>query len=107
MKNRSLLAQVLAVNLVLVALTVLAATLVASSKVASLTRPRELAVYAGAIVATLAGNWLLLRGRFGALDQLISTMETIDLAKPPETLPAPGARASAEVQRLQGAFQRM
>jgi two-component system sensor histidine kinase UhpB len=107
MKNRSLLAQVLAVNLVLVAVTVVVATIVAGSQGASLTRGRELIVYTGAIVATLAGNWLLLRGRFGALDRLISTMETIDLAKPPETLPTPVARGSAEVQRLEAAFHRM
>ena len=35
-----------------------------------------------AIAATLLGNWLLLRRRFEPLDELISSMEEIDLAHP-------------------------
>ena len=35
-----------------------------------------------ALVATLLGNWLLLRRRFIPLDRLISAMEQVDLASP-------------------------
>jgi two-component system, NarL family, sensor histidine kinase UhpB len=106
MKSRSLLAQVLAVNLLLVASTVLVAALTVDLHIASVTKGRELGVFGLAIVATLLGNWLLLRRRFKPLDQLISAMEQIDLAEPVKGV---GRRrgASAEVQRLQAAFQRM
>ena len=60
-----------------------------------------------AIVATLLGNWLLLRRRFEPLDRLISSMEEIDLATP--SAPSSGAPQadSAEVRRLDAAFERM
>jgi two-component system sensor histidine kinase UhpB len=106
MKSRSLLAQVLAVNLLLVAVTVLVATLAVDAQVTSITRGREVFVFGAAVIATLLGNWLLLRRRFAPLDQLIRTMETVDLSAP--NAPAthePGA--SAEVERLDGAFNRM
>jgi two-component system sensor histidine kinase UhpB len=107
MKSRSLLAQVLAVNLLLVAVTVLVATVVVDVHVAGGVRGREAVVLGLAIVATLLGNWLLLRRRFSPLDELISSMERIDLAAPPQ-LPAPRrAFASAEVTRLEAAFRRM
>ena len=51
--------------------------------------------------ATLLGNWLLLRRRFEPLDQLISSMEQIDLAKPEQRdVPVRRGSDSAEVQRL-------
>jgi len=106
MKPRSLLAQVLAVNLLLVAGTMLVATVAVDAHLASLTRGREAAVLGLAILATLLGNWLLLHRRFQPLDRMISAMEQIDLA-------APGTKAgrargdSAEVERLDAAFDRM
>jgi two-component system, NarL family, sensor histidine kinase UhpB len=105
MKSRSLLAQVLAVNLLLVAATVLVATVAVDAHLTTVTRGREALVLGLAIVATLLGNWLLLRRRFAPLDRMISDMEQIDLARP---LHSPGKRSdSAEVQRLDAAFQRM
>ena len=41
---------------------------------------REMAVLGLALVATLLGNWLLLRRRFIPIERLISAMEQIDLA---------------------------
>ena len=80
MKSRPLLAQVLAVNLLLVAATVLVATIALNSHVANLPRGREAIVFGLATVATLAANWLLLHRRFRPLDELISEMERMDLS---------------------------
>ena len=104
LKSRTLLAQVLAVNLLLIGATALVATIVVDAQphVAG----RDLLVLGGAMVASLLGNWFLLRRRFQPLDELISTMETVDLSAP-----APASLTkrldSAEVRRLKLAFGRM
>ncbi len=105
--SRSLLAQVLAVNLLLVAATVLVATLVVDVRVDSVPRGREALVFGLATVATLLGNWLLLRRRFNPLDELISAMEEIDFAAPHQVSIPRRALDSAEVKRLEAAFRRM
>jgi two-component system sensor histidine kinase UhpB len=107
MKSRPLLAQVLAVNLLLVAATVLVATVALDANLTRVIRGREALVLGLAIVATLLGNWLLLRRRFKPLDQLISSMEQIDLAAPQNGGPPARRSDSAEVQRLELAFGRM
>jgi two-component system sensor histidine kinase UhpB len=107
MKSRSLLAQVLAVNLLLVAGTVLVATIVVDAHLASVVRGREVVVLVLAIVATLLGNWMLLRRRFSPLDQMISSMERVDLAAPQAAAASPARSDSAEVERLDAAFHRM
>lgn len=107
MKSRSLLAQVLAVNLLLVGTTAFVATVAVDERLTKLTRGREALVLALAIIATLAGNWLLLNRRFKPLDDLISSMERIDLANPGHQVPGLRRMDSAEVRRLQGAFHRM
>ncbi|MFL5822773.1 MAG: sensor histidine kinase [Solirubrobacteraceae bacterium] len=106
MKSRSLLAQVLAINLLLIAMTVLVTTVAVDTRAGNLLRGREAITLALAVLATLAGNWLLLRRRFHPLDELISTMETIDLAAPKQARQS-GRRGSDEVRRLQAAFERM
>ena len=80
MKSRSLLAQVLAINLLLVAVTVLVATLALNTHVGHRPHGREALVFGLATVATLLANWLLLHRRFSPLDELISAMERADLA---------------------------
>jgi two-component system sensor histidine kinase UhpB len=107
MKSRSLLAQVLAVNLLLVAGTVLVATVAVDAHFGSLVQGREAFVFALALVATLLGNWLLLRRRFEPLDAMISSMERIDLAAPEAASVTVANPDSAEVQRLDVAFHRM
>jgi len=106
-KSRSLLAQVLAVNLLLVAGTMLVATLVVSAQAGSIPRGREALVLGLAMVATLLGNWLLLHRRFHPLDELISAMERIDLAAPDPLEPVARGLDSADVKRLDAAFRRM
>jgi two-component system sensor histidine kinase UhpB len=106
MKYRSLLAQVLAVNLLLVASTVALATL-AIDRSRLITTGGEAIIFALATIATLLGNWLLLRRRFAPLDEMISAMERVDLAHPETRAPLPAGADSAEVYRLDAAFQRM
>lgn len=105
-KSRSLLAQVLAVNLLLVAGTVLVATIAVNAHLERLFRGREALIFGLAILATLLGNWLLLRRRFEPLDRMISSMEQVDLAAPAHDA-GPARSESAEVQRLNTAFRRM
>jgi two-component system sensor histidine kinase UhpB len=107
MKPRSLLAQVLAVNLLLVASTALLATVVVDAHFTSLTRGREWLVFSLAVLATLLGNWLLLHRRFEPLDRVISAMERLNLSDPGSAAAAPPPRGSAEVRRLDAAFRRM
>jgi two-component system sensor histidine kinase UhpB len=107
MNSRSLLAQVLAVNVLLVAATVLVATVAVDAHLANITRGREVLVFGLALVATLGGNWLLLRRRFEPLDQMISTMERVDLAVPQSPSALPARSESAEVRRLDASFRRM
>jgi two-component system sensor histidine kinase UhpB len=95
------------VNLLLVAATALVATIVVDANLGRAVQGREVIVLALAVIATLAGNWILLRRRFAPLDQLISTMEHVDLAAP-HPLAAVAPRVdSAEVERLDAAFHRM
>jgi two-component system sensor histidine kinase UhpB len=105
--SRPLLAQVLAVNLLLVAGTVLVAALVLDAHSVNILNGQEIPILGAALVATLLGNWLLLHRRFEPLEDLISRMESIDLASSrPQQLALPHAD-SAEVKRLEGAFGRM
>jgi two-component system sensor histidine kinase UhpB len=105
MRPRSLLVQVLLVNILLMATAVLVATLAVSTRT-GVTRGREAVIFALAVLATLLGNWLLLRRRFAPLDEMISAMERVDLAEPSKlSMPAPAD--TTEVLRLDAAFQRM
>jgi two-component system sensor histidine kinase UhpB len=96
---RSLLVQVLAVNVLLIVGTAILVTLAAGGG-------GDRAVIVAALVATLAGNVLLLRRRFLPLDDLVSTMERVDLGHPHGRVPA-RAGGSSEVARLTAAFNRM
>ncbi|HET7050971.1 MAG TPA: hypothetical protein VFI54_22075, partial [Solirubrobacteraceae bacterium] len=60
MKSRSLLAQVLAVNLLLVAATMLVATVALHQHLAGLTENRELLILGLAVLATMLADWILL-----------------------------------------------
>ncbi len=68
---------------------------------------REILILVLGVVATLLGNWLLLRRRFEPLDELISSMERIDLSNPHQNGVTKPRADSAEVRRLDAAFRRM
>jgi len=107
MKSRSLLVQVLSVNVLLVATTSVVAVIALDERVGTALRGREVLVLGLALVATMLGNWLVLRRRFTPLDRLISAMEQIDLATPDRQLGACGRIDSAETHRLEAAINRM
>jgi two-component system, NarL family, sensor histidine kinase UhpB len=107
MKSRSLLTQVLIVNLLLVATTALVAAVAVHANLHGVVRGREAIVLGLALIATMLGNWLVLRRRFKPLEQLISTMESIDLAAPGKRSPVKLRTDSSEVRRLEQAFERM
>src|ERR1700733_2218525 len=106
MKSRSLLVQVLSVNLLLVAGTTVVAAIALDYPAERPLRGPDIAVLGLALIATLLGNWLLLRRRFTPLDRLISAMEQIDLATPDRQL-ANDRIDSAEAHRLAAAINRM
>ena len=107
MRSRSLLTQVLTINALLIVGTGLLATIAVNANAANLVKGRELVVLGLALVATLLGNWLLLRRRFKPLDELIRTMEEVDLSHPRASQPRPKRLDNAEALRLQTAFDRM
>ncbi len=106
MRGRALHHQILAVNAALVVAAVLAASVAAQLDFAEVTESRQFLVLAAAILATVLVNGIVLRRRFAPLEELIATMERVDLA-------TPGVRASAmaadseDVVRLREAFNRM
>jgi two-component system sensor histidine kinase UhpB len=106
MRSRSLLAQVVAVNLLVIAATALVATLLVDQRLHSF-EPGQAIVFALAILASSLGNWVLLRRRFDPLDRVISSMEEIDLAAPRQPARSATGIGSADVQRLEAAFHRM
>jgi two-component system, NarL family, sensor histidine kinase UhpB len=107
MKSRSLLTQVLVVNLVLIVGTVLLAAVAASHSLHGAFGGRPAIVLGAALFATMLGNWLVLRRRFKPLDELISAMEELDLGAPGQRAPASLRTDSSEVRRLGLAFERM
>jgi two-component system, NarL family, sensor histidine kinase UhpB len=105
MKSRSLLVQVLSVNLLLVAGTTAVAAIALAQRGSTIRGP-GIAVLGLALIATLLGNWLLLRRRFTPLERLISAMEQVDLAGADRQLTS-DRNDSAEAQRLAVAINRM
>jgi two-component system sensor histidine kinase UhpB len=107
MKSRSLLTQVLVVNFFLIVATVLLAAIAVSPNLQADLKGRAAFVLGGALMATLLGNWFVLRRRFKPLDDVISAMESIDLGSPERRPQITSRSDSSEVQRLGLAFDRM
>ena len=106
MRGRALHHQILAVNALLVVAAVLAASVAAQLDLTQVTESRQFLVLIAAILATVLVNGIVLRRRFAPLEELIATMERVDLT-------TPGVRATAmdadseDVVRLREAFNRM
>src|SRR5207302_9672718 len=107
LRSRSLLTQVLTINVLLIVATGLLATIAVNASAANLVKGRDLIVLGLALAATLLGNWLLLRRRFKPLDDLIRAMEEIDLVASGAKRSGRSQADSSEVRRLQNAFERM
>ena len=105
-RRHSLATQVLAVNALLITATVLAATVTTSARVEDVVSFNSQLILSAAILATILVNGLVLRRRFAPLEALIETMERVDLTRPGIRADIAGVD-SAEVARLQDAFNRM
>jgi two-component system, NarL family, sensor histidine kinase UhpB len=112
-RRQPLVAQVLALNAVLVFATVLVASLAARLRLDVSVQRREFLVYILAVCGSLLVNALLLRRRFAPLERLIDAMEGVDLASANGTLGSAGGPVatlrgrSREESRLIAAFNRM
>ena len=104
-RDDSLIGQVVAANVVLVALTLLGASLVAGLDDIHEQRWQFL-VLALAIVLTLCVNLWMLQRRFRPLEHLISRIERIDPAEPATFELAQGDPVE-EIDRLSQSFKRL
>jgi len=102
----SLAAQVLAVNAVLISATVLAAIMTSDARASDVVSIDGQLMFAAAILATILVNGFVLRRRFAPLEELIATMERVELTHPGIRADVQGVD-SADVARLQDAFNRM
>jgi two-component system, NarL family, sensor histidine kinase UhpB len=102
MRRGTLLTQVLAVNLLLIAAAVIAAS-IASNPASTIRDSTTIGLVLGfALAATVAVNIWLLTRRFEPLERLVTEMEEADLSKPPAAPEITGG--SAEVVSLERSF---
>ena len=109
MRRPSLLGQILAFNLLMVAAAIFVASLAAGLDLTLADQRRQFLVLALAIILTLVVNIWVLRRRFEPLERLLDTMERIDLSRPGRRVELDPAMAadSTDIQRLAAAFNRM
>jgi two-component system, NarL family, sensor histidine kinase UhpB len=105
-RDDSLIGQIVAANVLLVALTLLAATLAAGLDLSVESQRWSFMILALSIVLTLCVNLWMLQRRFRPLERLIDRVERIDPAQP---LPHPLAEPEpvAEIDRLSSSFRRL
>jgi len=108
MRGKTLLAQVLAANLLLMVVAVVVTGVAGNPNLNLGDRP-ELALILGlAVGLTILVNVFMLQRRFRPLERLVDEMERADLSRPGAGLtPADGQSGPEEVARLQRAFRRM
>ena len=104
-RHDSLIGQVVAANVVLVALTIFAATLVAGIEDLGEQRTQVL-VLGLALLLTFCVNLWMLQRRFRPLDALINRIERIDPAEP-ATFELERGDPVAEIDRLSQSFKRL
>lgn len=102
----SLPAQVIAVNALLISAALLAAAIATLLDLSIAREQRDFYVLLAAILATVLVNGLVVRRRFEPLERLIDRMEQVEATDPRARPPLP-AGESAEVTRLNQAFDRM
>ena len=110
MRRPSLLGQILALNLLLVAASIFVASLAAGLDLRASAEQRwQFLVLALALHADFPLNMWLLRRRFEPLERLLDMMERVDLARPGRRVELDPQLAgdSTDVQRLAAAFNRM
>jgi two-component system sensor histidine kinase UhpB len=105
-RDESLIGQLVAANVVLVALTLFAASLAAGLDLTVHDQRWEFLILAMAIVLSLCVNLWMLQRRFKPLESLIQRIESIDPSEPP-TLGLGQSDPVAEINRLSGSFTRL
>jgi two-component system sensor histidine kinase UhpB len=106
MRKHALVSQILAINSVLIAATVVAASTATPLHLHTAHDRRQGLILIAAVLATILVNGLVLRRRFAPLEQLLETMERVDVARP-GTRVAVSRSDSRDVVRLHDAFNRM
>ncbi len=105
-RDDSLIGQLVAANVVLVALTLFAASLAAGLDLTVHDKRWEFLILAMAIVLSLCVNLWMLQRRFAPLESLIQRIESIDPAEP-ATLGLGQGDPVAEINRLSASFTRL
>jgi two-component system sensor histidine kinase UhpB len=105
-RDDSLIGQVVAANVVLVALTLFAASLAAGLDLYIADHPRSLLILAVANMLTLCVNLWMLQRRFAPLERLIKRIESIDPAEPSSHHLADSDPVE-EIDRLSTSFNRL
>src|SRR5690242_1642522 len=106
MRRRTLLTQVLAVNILLVAVTAFVAAIVARDQLSDATSREGLLLIVLAIGCAVLLNSILLRRRLAPIERLVQAMSRVDLASPGQRACAP-ENAPREIERLTADFNRM
>src|SRR5918996_2924321 len=104
-RDDSLIGQIVAANVVLVALTLFAASLAAGLDLTVEDQRWQFLILALAIVLSLCVNLWMLRRRFRPLDSLIRSIERVDPAHP-HGLELEGGDME-EIDRLAASFERL
>jgi two-component system sensor histidine kinase UhpB len=108
MRNRNLLTQVLAANLLIIVVAVVTATIATSPNISLGDKPQAAIVLGLAVSLTILVNVLMLQRRLRPLERLVDEMERADLSQPGANIrDVPIGDGPEEVQRLQMAFRRM
>src|SRR5687767_12997509 len=105
-RDDSLIGQVVAANVVLVALTLLAASLAAGLDLNIDDQRWSFLILALAIILTLCVNLWMLQRRFAPLERLIKRIESIDPAEP-SSHQLPDSDPVEEIDRLSTSFNRL
>jgi two-component system, NarL family, sensor histidine kinase UhpB len=105
-RDDSLIGQVVAANVLLVALTLLAAALVAGLDLNVDHQRWQFLVLALAIMLTLCVNMWMLQRRFRPLERLIDRIEQADPSNP-VSLDLPEGKPAEEISRLADSFRRL
>src|ERR687895_602232 len=105
-RDDSLIGQIVAANVVLVALTLFAASLAAGLDITVRDQRWQFLILALAIVLSLCVNLWMLQRRFQPLESLIKRIESIDPSAPAR-LGLGQSDPVAEINRLSGSFTRL
>ncbi len=106
-RDDSLIGQIVAANVVLVALTLFAASLAAGLDITVRDQRWQFLILTMSIVLSLCVNLWMLQRRFKPLERLIQRIESIDPAEPTTELGLVHKDPVAEVNRLSQSFTRL